>query len=235
MKKIQYISTCFFLVFIVFEIQGQLSIYSSTGSEGAPFGEGLAPTTRIKEIKYTPKLTGSTYLYDDWLNGNLVFAKDTNEITNLKIRLDIFNNVVEIKYFEEIKILPYSQVLSVAIPEKTEIFITKNILGPSSAEGFFKVIYNKKSTLLSHCSTKIKKSNYNEAMAVGNRDDEIIKVNNFYALIDNKLLELEKTKGKLADQFKEYPEVASYIHVKKINPKKEEQLIDLLNFIDNHQ
>ena len=126
-------------------------------------------------------------------------------------------------------------VMNIIIQGSDDVFITKDALGKGQPDGFFKVIYNEKSSLLCHYTTKIKKSNYNEAMAVGNKDDEIVVTTKYYAYIDKQLVELETTRKKLVKQFQDKPEIVNYIMENKINPKNENMLVQLIEFIDTKE
>ncbi|MFZ4412616.1 MAG: hypothetical protein ACOYOV_06000 [Bacteroidales bacterium] len=187
----------------------------------------------VTEKTYNTKMTGSSYIYDDWKLSDIKMTSDSGIMQNLMIKIDVLYNIIEIKKDEEIKILPANQTILVKLKEKNEVFITKNALGDFLLNGFSKIIYNEKTSLLCNYSAKVKEAKYNEALAVGNRDDELIIVKNYYFFINNELSLVERNKKKFLKSFAYNPNIQEFIKEKNISPKNEDDLVILLKFIDS--
>ncbi len=187
----------------------------------------------VTEKTYNTKMTGSSYIYEDWQLSDIKMTSDSGIIQNLMIKIDVLYNVIEIKKDEEIKILPASQTILLKLKDKNEVFITKNALGDYLLNGFSKIIYNGKTSLLCNFSAKVKEAKYNEALAVGNRDDELIIVKNYYFFINNELTLVERNKKKFLKSFASNPSIQEFIKEKDISPKNENDLVILLKYIDS--
>ncbi|MEI6695584.1 MAG: hypothetical protein WCO13_05920 [Bacteroidota bacterium] len=223
--------TAFFILSSVtfpFFLMSQI-IYTETGNSPQTL---RFDAYNVTEKTYNTKMTGSSYIYDDWKLSDIKMTSDSGIIQNLMIKIDVLYNVIEIKKDEEIKILPLNQTILVKLKEKNEIFITKNALGDFLLNGFSKIIYNEKTSLLCNYSAKVKEAKYNEALAVGNRDDELIIVKNYYFFINNELTLVERNKKKFLKSFAYNPSIQEFIKEKNISPKNEDDLVILLKFID---
>jgi hypothetical protein len=185
------------------------------------------------EKRYEAKILGSNYISDEWQLSDILTTIDSIPINNVLIKIDVFNNVIEIKDADIIKILPANQTKYFKLKDKNEYFITTNVLGDFILNGFSKVIFNGKITLLTNYSAKVKEAKYNEALAVGNRDDELIIVKSYYFFMNNNLLKTETTKKRLMKQFADNPKIQLFIKENKISPKDEKDLIYLVKFIDS--
>ncbi|MFZ4398674.1 MAG: hypothetical protein ACOYO1_01470 [Bacteroidales bacterium] len=187
----------------------------------------------ITEKKYDSKIIGSAYIYEDWKAADIKMTTDSAIYQDILIKVDILNNLIEIKDANEIKILPEKLTGFFIIKETDEIFITKNKLNNCILNGFSKVLYNGKTSLLSNYSARIKKANYNIALDVGNRNDEIIIEKKYFLLINKELKEVNRNKKKFIDSFAFNSKIQDFIKEKNISPKNENDLIALLTFIDS--
>ena len=224
-----------FLVSILFfpaTIEGQGIVRSSGGNAKDPFGGVADLNTKITEIPYQKGIKGSGYLYEDWVLADVVMTGDIPIFRDLMVKIDIQHNLLEIQYNDEIKLLTSSQTFSFNIKSDKDTFFTRNALDPDFPDGFFKVLCNGETPLLIHYLTDIKMANYNVALDVGNKDDEIIVVNKYYVIWEGDLLPVENTRKKLIKQFDSNKQVSGYIRDKKINPKNEQDLINLFEYVN---
>ncbi len=187
----------------------------------------------VTEKQYNSKVTGSNYIFDEWQAADIYLANDSGVFQNVLIKLDVLYNAVEIKDIVETKVLPAYRVKYLKITNNNDIYITRNALGDFLINGFSKIIYNGKASLLCNYAGKIKEAKYNEALAVGNRDDELIIVKKYYFFIKNELILVEKNKRKFIKSFSNNPKIQEFIKEKKISPKDENDLIKLITYIDS--
>ena len=224
-----------FMVSVLFfpaMIEGQTIVPSTRGTVKDPFGDFMDLGTKITEIAYQTGTKGSGYLYEDWVLADVVMAGDRKIFRDLMVKIDVQQNLLEIQYNDEIKLLNASQTLSFTVKPDKDTFLTRNALDPDYPDGFFKVLCNGETALLIHYLTDIKKANYNVAMDVGSKDDEIIVVNQSYIVFEGDLLPVGNTRKKLLRQFDSNKPVRNYIHDQKINPKNVLDLINLVNYIN---
>jgi hypothetical protein len=213
-------------------VHGQKVVPSTQGTVKDPFGEYVNLSSKITEMPYQKGIKGSGYLYEDWVLADVVMAKDRKVFRDLLVKVDVRHNLLEIQYNDEIKLLNAGQALSFTVKSEKDTFLTRNALKPDFPDGFFKVLYNGETALLSHYMTDIKPANYNVALDVGNKDDEIIIVNQYYLIFEGVLIPVENTRRKLIKQFDSNDQVIDYIRDRKINPKDEEDLVNLATYIN---
>lgn len=217
---------CFFFLPIISKSQ---IIYSETSNSPQTL---RFDNYNFMEKTYNPKIIGSAFIYEDWQIADIKMTTDSNVYQNIQVKIDVLNNVVEIKAETEIKILPANLTSFLRLTEKNELFITRNVLGNYILNGFSKVLYNGKTSLLCNYSARVKEAKYNVALDVGNKDDELIIEKNLYLLINKELKLVDKNKKHFIQSFFYNPKIQEFIKEKNISPKNENDLILLLIFID---
>ncbi|MCF8372940.1 MAG: hypothetical protein K9H64_15065 [Bacteroidales bacterium] len=214
------------------QLKAQINTYSNQGSAVKPFGEAINQATFLYETKYNPQLIGNYYIEKDWQKADVVFIYDSLLVKDLQIKANVWNNTIEILVDNEIKVLNADQLLSFTTKETNEVFISHITINVSEPKGFFKLLYNKKSAILCHYSTIVKEGNYNIALNVGNKDNKISIVKNYYAFIDSELIKLPKNRKNLLKQFQGNKLVRDFIRKEKIRPSRETDLIQMINYYD---
>lgn len=222
------------ICFIPVPVFGQVELYSGTGSSYNSFGTSVAGNyMRVYEIPYKSDLLGTPYLNEEWENADIVLSHDDLLVKDIPIKVDLMNNWIEVNLKGKIFLLYLDDTHSFYFKNSNDAFITGNSIVKDSPAGFYKVLYNEKSSLFCQYSTNIKKSTYIPAFDVGEKDDKIIIEKTYYAFINNQLIELEKNKKKLIRQFKSNNEIITFIKHNNINPKKEQDLIKFINYYDS--
>ena len=222
------------ICFISQPVFGQVELY--TGSEGSfnPYGTRVAGDfMRVYEIPYKSGLLGTPYLNEEWENADIVLSHDDLLVKDIPIRIDLSNNWIEVKLKEKVFLLYIDDTHSFYLKNSDDAFITGNSIAKNSPEGFYKVIYNEKSSLFCRYSTAIKKATYIPAFNVGEKDDKIVIEKIYYAFLNNQLIELEKNKKKLMLQFKSNNKINTFIKQNKTNPKNEQDLIKFIKYYDS--
>ena len=230
--KITFLSI-FLISSFTSQTYGQLQAYENQRPLGKPIYEAFKKATFLFETKYVPGLAGTNYINKDWETADVVFIWDSLMVKDLLIRTDVATNVVEIRLGNEVKILNSDQMLNYTLTRNGETFISNVTLNVDEPDGIFKLLYNKKSAILCHYSTKIKEANYNIAMDIGNKNDQIVVVENYYAYINKKLFALAKTRKRMIEQFESNKQIATFIKKERINPKNEKDLIQFISYYDS--
>ena len=199
-----------------------------------PFEGNVVYDPAKLKLRHKSSLSGTCYLNESWMKSDIYMIIDSAIVKGLETRIDLSRNELEIKYKGEIKVLPSYQINRLIINDNGELFVTENIL-QTSEKGFYKVLIDDENSLLCKFETKIKPSTYNIQLDAGNKSDKIIKEKYYFLRNEGKLIKLERSKSKLKKQFINQTEIYNFVCENKINPKKEESLILLIEFMNkNH-
>jgi len=182
---------------------------------------------------YNNSQTGTPFINPEWKLADIVLLENKNEILQVPVRIDTKFNLIEIRHEEKVKVLHASNTFSVALTMTGEVFVTNKTLGITEPEGFFKVVYSKKSSLLCYYSAKIIEGAYNPVLDAGIKEDKMFVEQTYYIMQNGKLTKLEKNRKKLMRQFEDQPEIAQFIKDEHLMPKLEYDLLKLIGFIDS--
>ncbi len=177
--------------------------------------------------------TGSPFVNTEWQMADITLLENQAKILNVPVRIDAKANLIEINHEDRVKVLHATNTYSLAFKSNEEVYISNSTLGIAEPVGFFKIIYNKKSSLLCHYSTKLVQGAYNPILDAGIKEDKLVVEQTYYIFQKGKLLKLEKNRKKLLHQFEGQPEISQFIKAQKITPKFEYDLLKLIGFIDS--
>jgi len=180
-----------------------------------------------------PKLTGQRVLNEDFIKSNIILKNDTVVYKDVPVRVNVYENALEVKYKGEIKYLPVHKIEKVEFQNQGFSYLTNNTINTDAPEGFYKILYKKQSVLLCHYGYKIKEANYNVQMDVGEKDDKIIVTKDYYVVLNNQLIKLENNRRKLIKQLGNSEAIEDFIKKQKINPKDEQDMIKFLDYYDS--
>ncbi|MCB8994176.1 MAG: hypothetical protein H6538_01055 [Bacteroidales bacterium] len=178
-------------------------------------------------------MSGTPFINNDWQLADIVVSDDKGEIKAVPCRIDAKANLIEINQGGVVKVLHSMNTKSIAFKTTNEVFITNKTLGIPDPVGFYKVIYDSKSSLLCYYSTKTIEGAYNPVLDAGIKEDKLVVEKTYYIFRDGKLTRLENKRGKLVKQFSDQPEIAEYIKENRITPNEELDLMKLITFIDS--
>ena len=238
MSKILYLSTTLlFAVNLLLSAQysnGNISVNSSSyGTLSFDDSPAWNKTFITDRPVNTNLLVGNPFVDADWQIGDIVVIENKSEIAGVPVRIDAKFNLIEINVDGVVKVLHSSNTYSLALRTSKEVFVSNKTLGIAEPEGFYKVVYNKKSSLLCHYSTKVVPGSYNAVLDAGIKEDKMLVEQTYYLFKDGKLTRLEKNRKKLIKQFNDQPNITEFIKEQRITPKYEEDLVKLIGFIDS--
>jgi hypothetical protein len=217
------------LLMAAFSAAAQTIIYTKENMHEIP--EVVTPNSKITELKYNPKLLGTNYLDEEWSPADIILYGDTIEIQGVDARIDLSNGILELNLEDRVIVVPSYRTKSILFSSSDNLYMSRSGIGLYGPAGFYRVLYTGKSALYCHYSTDIRESNYNVALDAGRKDDEIIHVLTYYLAKGDKLIKLEKKKGKLIDQLGG-SKLEAYIKENSIDVRKEEGLISVVEFLD---
>ena len=151
----------------------------------------------VKELRTKPaEVTGSIYLYNEWRTAHVILKKgvlSVSTLPNVKVRLDLRINSIELNTDVGVRILegPKIDTLIVNDPlDRPEVFVNCanfNFEG-TKLTGFCKVLASGSVALVERSYVEILKANYNVAMDIGNKDDQLIGKTKMYLIKNNELV-----------------------------------------------
>jgi len=185
----------------------------------------------INDVAYSKHVKGSVFLDSVWKKTDIYFQHDSMVMKGLDTRIDLRNNMLEVKCKDGIKVLPTFSIKSVVYPKSHSVFVTEQFI-KSEIRGFYKIIVDSENSLLCRYETKMISSNYNIQMDVGSKSSQIVKKKHYYLYADNKISQLQETRKKLKRQFKSNALVSNYINEVKVNPRNENSLILFVDYLN---
>lgn len=205
---------------------------------------GVAPGGMILGIKAPAgNLLGDPYADSTFRPGNVVFYEklrlpDTppaDVLTNTPLRLDLRTYEVEFMTKSQgIRVAPWPMVRVFSVPgtasTDTSRFINVReynpvVNGDKASAGFFEQVVVGRLSLLRYPSVSIKKANYNPALNIGSRDDELEKEANWYVAQGRRVQAFSPgKKALLALMGDKAPEMDAWLKAKKPDLKSKDAL-----------
>ncbi|WP_373493293.1 carboxypeptidase-like regulatory domain-containing protein [Aquiflexum sp.] len=155
------------------------------------------------------RLIGNFYLDTKWNKASILLYKDDEIIEGYFVRYNINSNNFELmaEDSDEASAIPGLRVRNIVWVDSKHMVPRYFVNGMdlrdegSPIAGFFEVLVDGKMPLVRRTVATIKESNYNTALMVGNRNDEIIKRFVYYYIQDNNLFEIPNKKKKFFQIF----------------------------------
>lgn len=178
-----------------------------------------------------PGLEGNSYIHEEW-NSAVIYLTDSTKLSDINVRIDVIEGLVEIEYDKEIKVLPVSRILAISLKRNngTEEYVNGSTLGIGNFYNYLlQVVHGDTVMLLSRIHGEIVHANNNPhpMLDTGEKNDKII-LKKSYIIVKGKEFVNVAGKGKFKDDMERVfgTEVDSLID--KINTKKENDLVLLV-------
>jgi hypothetical protein len=184
------------------------------------------------------KTKGSSLLYEQWLLCNLDFGT-RGKAEGLYIRYDILNSIVNIRLKDKIKSIDGSYIERFSLTDSlgiTHFYVNCNQFNNETTPliGFFEILAEGKYQLFRKTDAVIIEANYNQALDLGDKDNSISQVSNYYIARNKEALKVDKTKKSLIKDFPEITGLAGYMKKEKINIRRSKDLIKLVTYMNNN-
>jgi hypothetical protein len=178
------------------------------------------------------KVIGDTYLDTHWKNSNIMLYEKEQLIEGYPARYDIYLDELEVKGRNGVKVLAGAKVKSFVWADSStrtpEYYINgKGFKNEDDVPftGFFQVLSEGSIPLLKKTFIDIKKADYNIQFNVGSPDDKILKKDKFYALKENKLINVPASRKKILTLFNDNTRVVEvFIKENNLTTSNEEDL-----------
>ncbi len=174
------------------------------------------------------RLEGNFYLDVKWNKASILLYRDFEVLEGYYARFNISTNTFELRMDEEdvVTTLPGLRVQNIVwIDEVANVpryFVNGMDLKDDGipVSGFFEVLVDGQVPLVRRTIASIRESNYNEALMVGERNDQIKKRNTYYYLKDKNIHKVPNRRRKLVSVFDEHTEkMENFIKENSINVK----------------
>ncbi|NJN41234.1 MAG: hypothetical protein HC811_02305 [Flammeovirgaceae bacterium] len=198
---------------------------------------GLSGSDQLYGVGISPgELIGDTYLNNRWNRASFLLYKDEKLIEGVWTRYDIKGDLFEIQTNMGLKIVDGKNIKSFvwldSITNGASFFINTRDLktGKGKIYSFMEVISDGKLPLLKRTYINIKKADYRPEFDTGSKDDIILKVDEFYVLRDDQLIDLPRKKKEIFSLFGDRSvELENFYKVNGLRVNEERSLILLFN------
>ena len=186
------------------------------------------------------KVIGDTYLSTEWKRSVILLYDKNKLIEGFPARYDIEADMLDIKGASGVKVLEGRKVKSFVWIDSSRAepyyFINAKDfkVDGTALIGFFEVLVDGNSPLFKKVNISVKKADYNVTLAIGSRDDKILKNATYYLVEGTTTVEIPGSKKKFLQLLKsKADEVESYMDSNGLSIKKEEELILICKYYNS--
>lgn len=178
-----------------------------------------------------PNIEGTPYWNETFQKGEIVL-KDNGIYKNVLLRYDAFNGVIETQQNEQVFRFTNASSLAYAVIDSDTLYYLSYKRLKKEIEGYFYCVVNGHLSLYVHHSKNFKRAQepigFQDAIPASyvNNADKY-----FLQLADDELIEIASKKDISA--FFNDKSIDTYIKKHKVNPRKEETLIALVNYYNS--
>jgi hypothetical protein len=186
------------------------------------------------------KVIGDTYLSTEWKRSVILLYDKNKLIEGFPARYDIKSDELDIKGAGGVKVLEGRKVKSFMWMDSSRAepyyFINAKEFKVDGVPliGFYEVLVDGNTPLFKKMSITVKKADYNVTLAIGSRDDKILKNPTYYLADGNTAYEIPGSKKKFLQLLKsKADEVESYMDSNGLSIKKEEELVVICKYYNS--
>ena len=173
------------------------------------------------------KVIGDVYVDTVWQSGNVKFYGKPNGVSDslkgVPVRLDLLANEIEIRAgANDIRVAKAPAVRYVDVNNRlgtgsSRFVNVREYRGEADAlSGFFEQVATGKLELLQHPTVYVRRANYNAALNVGTKDDEIMKKTDWYVAQNKQATKFSPGKRALLELMSDRKEpIEAYLKSKK--------------------
>lgn len=205
----------------------QFSDGSSNLNSGGVYG--LTPST-------VSKVEGDSYWDIHWGISSVELKGRKELVEGNYVRYDIYTDELEFLLKDGVKVFPGNKVVSVvwqdSVFSKPRFLVNGNLFRENGVPltGFVEILVDNKIALVKRISLSIRKPSYNQALDVGSKNSKIIKEEDYYYAIDNKLTRLKSKKDLKGISTLNQSKIENYVKENKIGLSNERDLVLLIEY-----
>jgi hypothetical protein len=186
------------------------------------------------------KVIGDTYLSTVWRRSVILLYENNKLIEGYPARYDIGADELDVKGKSGVKVLDGRKVKSFMWMDSSRAepyyFINAKEFKVDGIPliGFYEVLVDGNNPLFKKVNISVKKADYNVTLAIGSRDDKILKNTNYYLVDGTNAYEIPGNKKKFLQLLKsKADEVESYMDSNGLSIKKEEELVLICKYYNS--
>lgn len=177
----------------------------------------------------TKKLIGDFYLDPNWSKASILLYDKMEVMEGFFVRYNINSNMFEIKAedSDQVRIIPGLKIRNIVWIDAQHRIPRYFVNGMDLKEdgtpisGFFEVLVDGEMPLVRRTKAIIKESNYNTALMIGEKDDQIIKRDTYYYIQGKDIIEIPKNRKNLMPVFGgNASEMTAFASQNKVNLKE---------------
>ncbi|MCS5489546.1 carboxypeptidase-like regulatory domain-containing protein [Algoriphagus limi] len=162
---------------------------------------GIAPEPK--------KLEGNNYLDSKWNRASILLYRDQQILEGFRARYNIVSNMFELMEPENnlVSVMPGLRIQNIVWIDSTHQVPRYFVNGMDFLDegvpisGFFEVLVDGELPLMRRTEAILKESNYNQALMVGERNDQIVKRNTYYYLKGKNVIVIPRKRKKFFELF----------------------------------
>ncbi len=188
------------------------------------------------------KVEGNFYLDNKWNAASILLYREQRVLEGFRVRYNINSNTFELMEPEKnlVSTMPGLRIQNIvwmdSVYKVPRYFVNGMDFEDDGVpiSGFFEVIVEGQLPLMRRTIAVFKESNYNTALMVGNRNDQIIKRNVYFYLKGKDLFEVPKRRKKLFPIFGEKAaEMEAFVEENEIDLKKTGSIFQLFTYYNS--
>lgn len=217
MKKIAIITQLFYLT--------TFSLFSQAYKIELP-----AEHNKIIISESRPNLDGSPFLIEDWQKGTIIM-NNGDTVVSILLRYNVYKDEMQIQDKDIAYIIGRpDSIKMLKLGDLSFVYLSYNEEGKHK-KGFFEVLSQGSTCLLQHHYPVILPANYNVALNVGNKNDELTLKKKFFLNKDNTVVEIDKKGKNLISAFpSKGKEIQKYTKDNRLSFAKDTDLIEIAEF-----
>lgn len=231
MKKILALA----LIIASFKAVGQ---YSSTYKTNIVFqnqSQGFVTSLPPRPLN----VSGSYYLNEQFQPAE-IYMKDSTKVSDVYVRFDMNDRVVEIQNGNSVKVLPFGKLLGVVVKAQTgpQEFVNGAAVNADLKDELLQIVQDRGEVkLLAKFQTEYKKGNssQNPMLNGGTSEDQIVVKKTYIVAKDKDFADAGKGKALFKENMIKLFGTDIEPQLKKVNPKKEGDLSELISAINDNR
>ncbi len=186
----------------------------------------------IQTFDLTRKTVVLQFFYnEDWTKAQIL-GEEMDFGDDLRIKYDLLNQQINILIDDVPMVASNKMLKSFTFSGTGQKFICINPKNWDKGKSFFEIIVEGNHSLLGHHSATKQKANYNAALDIGSKNEQIVQKETFYILTNGRIAEIPTKKKAAHNFFKKYKGASYYIKRNKINFKQKEDIKKLIQFLN---
>jgi hypothetical protein len=178
-----------------------------------------------------PGLKGDFCIYDEW-NKAEIYMKDSTVLRDINVRIDVKDQRLEIEHSREVKLLPFRNVLAVSLHKangiKEEYININAFKGKDGLNRLVRIMYEGEVMLLCEIRPEVISADYNAALDVGRKDNEVVLKKKYFIVKDKSWIEVDRNNSRFRDEMIRIFGTEIETYIRNTNTKKEENLLELV-------